>query len=225
MSDDGGWGFDPFLGLLIGALLFSNRRPDGPQEQGHQHGDHWHTHVLPDGRHVHDGGLNGPIRIVPPTEGELAEEARRRARSQEGWAIIGGVVGVLFLVGGSVWWGLGIIALSALLSPSVRVLFADLEEVEARADTDPRPFVVSHVDVRGDADGRTVIELAGWSQVSATVVLVTAEVHRGQQRVSHAAGHLHDLIAGQAVTLTLHGLDRYTGHDRVIVDSKEVTST
>ena len=224
MSDDGGWGFDPFLGVLIGALLFSDRRPNGPQEQGHQHGDHWHAHVLPAGRHVHDGGLNGPIRIVPPTEEELAEHARRRARSQDGWAVVGGIIGVLILVAGSVWWGLGIIAASALLSPSVRVLLANPEEIETRGDSGTRPFVVSHVHVHGGADGRTIIELAGWSQVSATVVLVTAEVHRGRQRVGHAAGHLHDLIAGQAVTLTLHGLDRYTGHDRVTVDSKEVTS-
>jgi hypothetical protein len=79
--------------------------------------------------------------------------------------------------------------------------------------------VVSRVDVHGGDQGRTIIQVEGWAQVTVDAAWVTVEVYRAAQRVGHAKGRLDGLVAGAPVSITLLDLVPYTGHDRVAVDS------
>jgi hypothetical protein len=231
MSDDGGWGGgDLFLGLLIGALLMGDR--DRASQTGHQHGQYWHTHVLPPGRHVHDGHPDGPIRVVPPTAEELAAEAQRRAEIQDGWGVVLGVLGTLALFAGAARIGLTFLGAAALVSSSMRAELRDLviearegwAGVRAQRSTTPavaQPFVASGVDVGPDGVGRLRVRLYGWAQITAPTVDVEVTIWRRGVRVGLLTAQLHDVIAGAARQVILTGSVPYIGHDRVGINSSE----
>ena len=231
MNDDGGWGFDPLFGFLIGWLLASNHEQGRSSAVGHQHGSHWHSHVLPPGSHVHDGGLNGPVRLVPPTPEELAEQARRRDRARDVWGLVVAILAVIIIVASSIVWGLVVLTAAGLLSPTMRTLIGEAVAPVREEDVpggrgspgDPgRPVVVGRVDVYGGDQGRTVIQVEGWAQATADAALITVEVYRGEKRVGHAEGRFDGFTAGEPVAITLLDLAPYTGHDRVAVDSTVV---
>jgi hypothetical protein len=231
MSDDGGWGGgDLFLGLLIGALLMGDR--DRASQTGHHHGQYWHTHVLPPGRHVHDGHPDGPIRVVPPTAEELAAEAQRRAEIQDGWGVVLGVLGTLALFAGEGRIGLTLLGAAAIVSNSMRSELRDLviEAREGRAgaraqrSTTPavaQPFVACGVDVGPDDAGRLRVRLHGWSQITAPTVDVEVTIWRRCARVGLLTVQLHDLVAGEARQVIRTGSVSYMGHDRVEISSSE----
>ena len=246
MNDDGGWfGGDLLLGMLLGALFFGGEQRS--RAVGHHHGAHWHSHELPPGYHVHDGHRDGPIRSVPPTPDQLAAEARRRAERRETWAVVLFVVGVLVVIFGPWWLGMAVLGAGSLLSDSTRVeirrTVPELGESwraarELRCARRPgptgypstlsagpsgrHPFVLSRVEVAADGVGRLVAHIEGWSQVTSPAVHLEVVIWRAGDRVGEAAGVLHDLVAGAATSVVLHGNEPYFGHDRVEVTSKEL---
>jgi hypothetical protein len=246
VNDDGGWfGGALFLGMLLGALFFGGEQQ--PRAVGHHHGDHWHSHELPPGYHVHDVHPDGPIRSVPPTPEQLAAEARRRAERRETWAVVLIVVGVSLLIFAPWWLGTSVLGAGALLSDSMRTELRrtatevregwraarELRRARRSGQTTHRstlptgsagrhPFVVSGVEVAADGVGRLVANVAGWSQVTAPAVHLEVVIWRAGERVGEANGVLHDLVAGAATSVVLHGNEPYLGHDRVEVTSKEL---
>jgi hypothetical protein len=246
MNDGDGWfGGDLFLGMLLGALFAGGEQQ--PRAVGHHHGDHWHSHELPPGYHVHDGHRDGPIRSVPPTPEQLASEAQRRAERRRTWAAALAVVGVILMVLGAWWLGMTLLGAGALLSESVRAALGRTATAvreawwaarELRRDrrSDPakhrpplpvgasshHPFVVSGVEVAADGVGRLRVHVEGWSQVTSPAVHLEVVIWRAGTPVGEVSGVLTDLVAGAATSVVLHGNERYLGHDRVEVTSKEM---
>lgn len=204
MLDDGDYDLGAALGWFMVICLLAG---GSDRARDHAHGNHCHRHEIPRGYHVHDGGPDGPIQMVPPTPQQLADAARRRSRNRAIWASIAGTVGLILLLNGSSS-GLALAGGALILADRTRYALRDYAKEAWRSFSSgtgevEAPCVPDELPIPRDEEKETSVEPIRDARNAEPGVHPTTGVATDPGAVETSEGHTERMVGPFTITHVL----------------------